>query len=223
MSALLDWRSAAEATASVGAPARARASWRAARRRQRAGTRGAVAAEAVRGTSEASRRVAFAHVSSASIAGALPPKPQWGATRAARGARRLPVLSSSRRMRVELVGSPPAAVLLRLSLLERLGALLFRDVSVPLSQLRAASVSQRPWRDRPWRGLRVGTGLPFVVLLGRMLRWRGGADLACVVGQGPALVLDLEPGARWRRVVASAPDAEALAVALQAALAERAE
>lgn len=126
-------------------------------------------------------------------------------------------------MRVELVGSPPAAVLLRLTLLERLAALLFRDVSVPLAQLRAASVSARPWSDRPWRGLRVGTGLPFVLLLGRMLWWRGGADLACVVGRGPALVLELAPGARWRRVVASAPDAEALAAALQAALAKRDE
>ena len=129
-------------------------------------------------------------------------------------------------MRVELVGSPPTAVVLRLSLLERLGALLLRDVAVPLSQLAAARVAERPWHgERPWRGLRVGTGLPFVVLLGRLL-WipgsaRGPADFCAVFGRGPALVLELAPGARWRRVVASTPDAERLAAALQQALAAR--
>ena len=112
-------------------------------------------------------------------------------------------------------------MVLRLSLLERLGALTLGDVTVPFAHLAAASVAQRPWRDRPWRGLRVGTGLPFVLLLGRTA-WLRSVDFVAVFGRGAALVLERAPGARWRRVVASAPDAEQLAAALQKALAERA-
>jgi hypothetical protein len=47
------------------------------------------------------------------------------------------------------------------------------------------------------------------------------ADFCAVFGRGPALVLELAPGAPWRRVVASAPEAEQLAAALQKALSER--
>ena len=126
-------------------------------------------------------------------------------------------------MRVELVGSPPTAVVLRLSLLERLGALVWADVAVPLSQLASATVAARPWREWPWRGLRVGTAFPLVILLGRFVDLRRRtADFVAVYGTGPALVLELSAGAPWRRVVASAPDAERLAEALQHALAERA-
>ena len=124
-------------------------------------------------------------------------------------------------MRVELLPGDVPAVVLRLTWLERLGALVLGDVEVPLSQLAAARAVDRPWRERPWQGLRVGTGLPYVVLLGRML-WLGQtADFCAVFGRGPALVLELVPGAPWRRVVASAADAEQLAAALQKAIAER--
>lgn len=126
-------------------------------------------------------------------------------------------------MRVELLTDRDApAVVLRLTPLERLGALMLGDVEVPLSQLASACAVDRPWRERPWRGLRVGTGLPYVVLLGRLVVWPGSpADFAAVFGRGPALVLELLPGAPWRRVIASTPDAGQLAAALQKAVAER--
>ena len=124
-------------------------------------------------------------------------------------------------MRVELLVGDVPAVVLRLTLLERLGALVLGDVEVPLAQLAAVRAVDQPWRQRPWQGVRVGTGLPYVVLLGRMV-WPGQtADFCAVFGRGPALVLELAPGAPWRRVVASTPDAEQLAAALQKALAER--
>ena len=124
-------------------------------------------------------------------------------------------------MRVELVGSPPSAVKLRPSLLERVAALVPCAVTLPLSQLARVRVVALPWRDRPWRGLRVGTGLPVALLLGRTVSWSRSTDLVFVRGRGQALVLDLAPRARWRCVVVSAHDAEQLAERLQGALGAR--
>jgi hypothetical protein len=112
------------------------------------------------------------------------------------------------------------AVRLRLSLLERLGALHFGDVCVPLSSVASVHVVASPWRERPWRGLRVGTGLPGVILLGRCVALRQrSVDFVAVRGwRAPALVLQLRAGARYRRVIVTAPDALALAQRVRQAI-----
>jgi hypothetical protein len=102
-------------------------------------------------------------------------------------------------------------LLLKLSLLERLGALRFSDVRVPLASIASVAVSHVPWEERPWRGVRVGTGFPWVILLGRMVT-TSSADFVAVYGRRrPTLVLTLKPGCGWRVVVATLRDADAVA------------
>ena len=108
-------------------------------------------------------------------------------------------------------------VVVRLSALEKLGAL-HGDVHIPLAQLARAESTAAVWQDRPWRGIRVGTGLPRAILLGRLLSWNGSTDFCAVYGSAPALVLHLLPGAPFRLVVATAADALALARHINAAL-----
>lgn len=72
---------------------------------------------------------------------------------------------------------------------------------------------------RPWRGLRVGTGLPGVILLGRTVAWRCSADFVAVSGAGPALVVELRPHNRWGRLVLSTDGVEELAAAVTKAVA----
>ena len=101
-------------------------------------------------------------------------------------------------------------VVITLSNLEKVGALL-GDVHVALTDVASAYVAHEPWRERPWAGLRVGTGLPFVVLLGRLVS-TAGVDFVAVYGtKTPALVLQLKRGARWRRVVVTLENAVQLA------------
>lgn len=110
-------------------------------------------------------------------------------------------------------------LILRLSLLERLGALRLSDVKVPLANVAAVSVLHEPWRERPWRGVRVGTGLPWVVLLGLTVGLRPrSADFVAVYRSRPTLVLTLKPGCGWRAVVVTLADAENVAKRLEASL-----
>ena len=110
------------------------------------------------------------------------------------------------------------AVHVRLSALEKLGAL-HGDLCIPLAQLASAESVAAPWQERPWRGLRVGTGLPRVILLGRMVSWNGSTDFCAIYGRrAPALVLHLRPGAHYRVVVVTQEDAPALARKINAAL-----
>ena len=85
---------------------------------------------------------------------------------------------------------------IELSTLEKLGAL-SRGVRVPLSSVSSVRVSQKPWREL--RGLRVGTAVPFVVLLGRMY-YRGGADFVAMYGNRPTAIVELRDGAPFKRL-----------------------
>jgi hypothetical protein len=105
-------------------------------------------------------------------------------------------------------------VVVRLSGLERLGALVGGDISVPLSSVRAVSVASDPWKAL--RGMRApGTGWPGVIALGHR---RGGGihDFAAVYRHTPAVVLDLV-GERFDRLVVSSGDAEGLAAEIERA------
>lgn len=106
-------------------------------------------------------------------------------------------------------------LVVRLSPLERLGALAAADPAVPLSAVRDVRVVPRP--AGALRGLRApGAGFPGVIALGT---WRsvGGRDFAAVYGRGPGIVVELE-GARWRRLVVSSHEAEHDAERVRAAL-----
>jgi hypothetical protein len=102
-------------------------------------------------------------------------------------------------------------LVLRLSRRERLGAL-HGDIRVPLSAVERVSVSAAPFREL--RGLRApGAGLPGVIALGTW-RYRGGRDFAALYRRKPAVIVELRD-ARYRRLLVSADDAEALAAAIR--------
>jgi len=105
------------------------------------------------------------------------------------------------------VGREGDELVVRLNDLEKAGALR-GDVRVPLSAVRAVTVSERPFRDL--RGIRApGAGLPGVIALGTW-RYRGGKDFAALYRGGPALVVELDEDAPYRRLLVSAHDAVAL-------------
>jgi len=105
------------------------------------------------------------------------------------------------------VGREGDELVVRLNDLEKAGALR-GDVRVPLSAVRAVTVLERPFRDL--RGIRApGAGLPGVIALGTW-RYRGGKDFAALYRGGPALVVELDEGAPYRRLLVSAHDAVAL-------------
>jgi hypothetical protein len=94
------------------------------------------------------------------------------------------------------------SLVLRLSLLERLGAL-SGEPHVPLSAVRNVHVTARPWKEL--KGIRApGTGWPGTIALGT---WRhdGVKDFCAVYRKGPGVVVELD-NAMYARFVVSAAD-----------------
>src|SRR5262250_2988315 len=90
-----------------------------------------------------------------------------------------------------------------LSVLGRIGAVVSDDVVVPLSAVRSARWTEKPWSEL--RGVRApGTGLRNVIALGT---WRHslGRDFVAVYGKRPAVVVELA-GERFARLVISTRD-----------------
>lgn len=107
------------------------------------------------------------------------------------------------------------ALTVRLSRLERLGAVIARDPSVPLSAVRDVRTTADPWREL--RGIRApGTGVPGLIALGTR-RTSLGRDFAAVYRRGPGVVVEIQ-GAAYRRFVVSAADAPAVAAQIERAL-----
>jgi hypothetical protein len=102
------------------------------------------------------------------------------------------------------------------SSLEVLGGLR-QGASVPLAQVESVQVAAEPWSIL--EGLRVGTGMPWVIVLGTMLR-RGANDVVAVYGRKPVVVVQLKAGAPWQRLIATVEEPEAVASRLQRAVAE---
>jgi len=93
-------------------------------------------------------------------------------------------------------------LLVQLSWLEKIGALL-SGVRVPLSSITGARMTETPYAEL--RGIRVGTGIPFVIVLGRM--WFGkGSDFVAIYGTGRTVVIDLTEDAPFKRLLVSVPD-----------------
>ncbi|MCM3883603.1 hypothetical protein [Frankia sp. R82] len=105
-----------------------------------------------------------------------------------------------------------------LSGLERLGALR-GDVSVALDEVLDVRTSHEPFRElRGWR--LPGTGLPGVIALGTW-RSRDGRDFAAVYRGRPAVVVEVRPGAEFRRLLVGDDQAEDTVSRLRAAVLAR--
>jgi hypothetical protein len=95
-------------------------------------------------------------------------------------------------------------LVVRLSLLEKLGAFAAHNPRVPLMAVQIARVAEDPWRDL--RGMRApGTGLPGVIMLGTT-RGRGVHDFAAVYGHRRGVVVELKGASPWTRFVISCRD-----------------
>lgn len=90
----------------------------------------------------------------------------------------------------------------RLSALEKVGAI-SGNVRVPLSSVREVHFTDKPYSEL--RGMRVGTGIPFVIVLGRMV-YSGGKDFVAIYGTKRTAVIELAAGEPYRRIMISDAD-----------------
>ena len=105
-------------------------------------------------------------------------------------------------------------LVVRLSAVEQAAAMR-REIRVPLAAIERVCAEPDPWGAL--RGIRApGTGIPGVVAYG-VRRVTGGApDFAAVHGCGPAVRIDLAPGAPFGRLVVTVDDTERAVAALRA-------
>jgi hypothetical protein len=105
-------------------------------------------------------------------------------------------------------------LVVRLSAVEQAAAMR-REVRVPLTAIERVCAEPDPWGAL--RGVRApGTGIPGVVAYG-VRRVTGGApDFAAVHGCGPAVRIDLAPGAPFGRLVVTVDDTERAVAAVRA-------
>jgi hypothetical protein len=105
-------------------------------------------------------------------------------------------------------------ITLRFSALEKLGGLR-RGASAALSDITSVEVCTDPWSAL--RGLRVGTGIPFVIVLGTMLR-SGKNDVVAVYGRKPIVLVEFGPGAPHERWLWTEAEPAQVVEKIQAAL-----
>jgi len=99
-------------------------------------------------------------------------------------------------------------LIVKLTAMERLGALRRSDVMVPLSSV--TSVERLDNARHGIRGLRApGTGLPGVIALGTW-RTRRTIDFVAVSRNEPGYVIELDGGRQFHRLVISSPPIEEL-------------
>ena len=86
---------------------------------------------------------------------------------------------------------------LDLSFLESLGAIR-PSPEIELSEIESVEIVENPWTNQVLKGVRIGTGIPFVVLLGTM-KYLGGKDFCAVYRRRPSAVVTLKSGPfkRW--------------------------
>jgi hypothetical protein len=109
------------------------------------------------------------------------------------------------------------SLFIHLSLLERFGASVSNDLSVPLGSVRSVRVTGDVWSEL--RGVRFpGSGIRGLLALGTR-RHPLGRDFVAVYGRGPAVVVELA-GAHFVRLVISAGDAQGVAEEIRKAVAE---
>jgi hypothetical protein len=88
-------------------------------------------------------------------------------------------------------------VRLELSLLEKLGAIR-NSPEIDLGEIESIEVVDNPWTHRVLKGFRIGTGFPYLVLLGTM-QYKKGRDFCAIYKRRPNAVVTLKSGPfkRW--------------------------
>jgi hypothetical protein len=88
-------------------------------------------------------------------------------------------------------------VRLNLSPLEILGGIR-RSPEVDIADVLSIEVVPNPWTMQVLKGIRIGTGFPFVVLLGTM-KYRGGKDFCAIYRRTPSAIITMKTGPfkRW--------------------------
>ena len=86
---------------------------------------------------------------------------------------------------------------LQLSLLEALGAV-HSSPEVFLSEIESVEIVPNPWTNQVLKGIRIGTGIPFIALLGTM-KYVKGKDFCAIYKRRPNAVITLKSGPfkRW--------------------------
>lgn len=105
-------------------------------------------------------------------------------------------------------------LVLQFSILEQLGGLR-SGATVKLRDIISVEKADNPWDIL--EGLRVGTGFPWVVVLGTMLR-RHGNDVVAIYGNNPAVVITLRSGSSYQRLIATVSHPDQVVAAVQVAL-----
>lgn len=88
-------------------------------------------------------------------------------------------------------------VRLNLSILETLGAV-HGSPEIATSEIESVEVVANPWARGILKGLRIGTGVPLIALLGTM-KYVGGKDFCVIYRRRPNAVITLKSGPfkRW--------------------------
>ncbi|CAB4578122.1 unannotated protein [freshwater metagenome] len=83
-------------------------------------------------------------------------------------------------------------LVLKLSLVEKIFALHFKQLTVSKEKLISKKSCAKPWSTEVLKGARApGTGFPYLILLGTM-RYRGGKDFTAIYKKRPVNVYQFE-------------------------------
>ena len=106
-------------------------------------------------------------------------------------------------------------VRLELSILEKLGALR-NSPEIALSEIESLKIVANPWTNQVLRGFRIGTGFPYLVLLG-IMQYKNGRDFCAIYKRRPNAVVTLKSGPfkRWIFEIKDTGEIEALKKAIQ--------
>ena len=105
-------------------------------------------------------------------------------------------------------------VRLQLSILEALGAIR-TSPEIDLSEIESVEIVPNPWTSQVLKGFRIGTGFPYLVLLGTM-KYIKGKDFCAIYKRRPNAVITLKSGPfkRWIFEIKDMSEIEALKKAL---------
>lgn len=103
----------------------------------------------------------------------------------------------------------------KLSFAESLGAFA-RSQEIAISDIDSVEVVSNPWSSQILKGIRIGTGIPFIILLGTM-KYRGGKDLCAIYKRRPSAIVTLKSGPfkRWIFEIKDMSEVESLKKAIR--------
>lgn len=105
-------------------------------------------------------------------------------------------------------------VRLQLSILEVLGAIR-TSPEIALTEIESVEIVPNPWTGEVLKGFRIGTGFPYLVLLGTM-KYIKGKDFCAIYKRRPNAVITLKSGPfkRWIFEIKDMSEIDALKKAL---------